>query len=273
MYVLTSYFNWHQRLNIMSEQKKQLLGKRLPSPLLLRDKPSRLRRWFGTSPKEYQGQSRWGPCTFYYFPDTYTWLVRCRNKYPRKTEALPLLIDHPDGRDFYDDVDIMQALDNPGIIPLCNNGDVANSSKEHSGYTQTRRNSYTHKDLILMDYYTNCMFQRLPLKIGNTFDTHRGVLTIDQHLIDFSVGFAESLKYETDGNWIWVAWRDTDRLHKETGICDDILNNILLPMINVSAGYTGFYKASPVITRDDDNGHIRVDCTNNLSFWAEVYTK
>jgi len=230
--------------------------------------PLRPRRWFGTPPKEYQGQSRYGPCTFYYFPDTYTWLLRCRNKFHGKSKDLPLVIDHPEAHDFLNDEDVIKALDNPGIIPILDNATVATpSNQKHPGYCKMR-------NTIFMSLYSDFIFQRKPLKVGDHFVTHMADnKLVNQAQVESITGFAEPLKFETDGNWMWVAWRDTDQLRKETGICDDVMNNILLPMINLSAGYTGFYKASPVITRDDDEGHIRVDCAHNLSFWAEVYTK
>lgn len=248
----------------MSEEKHdKVLGKRS----LQSDPPQaipRQRVWSGTPPQEYRGQSRYGPCTFYYFPDTYTWLVRCRNKFRKQSQDLPLVIDHPEGHDFYGDADIMQALGHPDVTRFA--GIAASPNKEKNpGFIKMRKS-------IFMSLYATYLFQGQPLKVGDDFKTHLASNKLKSEAqIEAVVGFAELSKFETDGNWMWVAWRDKARFLKETPLCNDVMTNILMKMVNLdaTAGYTGLYKAQPVITCD--NERLRVDCANNLSFWAEMY--
>jgi hypothetical protein len=253
----------------MNEDKhNSLLVKRLP-PSETPDRFTATRRpriWLGTPPQEYQGQSRYGPCTFYYFPDTYTWLVRCHNKFRRQSQDRPLVIDHPDGRDFYDDPDLMQALGHPDVTPIFAHGVVAPPTKEkYPGYHKMRNS-------IFMGLYADYTFQRPPLKIGDYFGTHlaRNRMTSESQ-IEGVVGFAEPGKFEKDGNWMWVAWRDKKKFLEDTPLSEDVMTHIVMKMVNLdaTAGYTGIYKTQPVITRDAE--HMRVDCAHNLSFWAEMY--
>jgi hypothetical protein len=157
----------------------------------------------------------------------------------------PLVIDHLDGRDFYDDADVMQALGRPDITPISVQGVVASPTKaNYPGYHKMRQK-------IDMELYATHIFQRAPLQIGDrlTADLYAHPLS-SQEQVDSVLAFAKPHMFEIDGNWMWVAWRDQSD-HRLT------------------AGYTGFYKAAPVVTRA--SGFLRVDCAHNLSFWAEMY--
>jgi hypothetical protein len=81
-------------------------------------------------------------------------------------------------------------------------------------------------------------------------------------------------QYALDGNHMWVAWFDrrafdTDHIFLPVDIMDNILWPMIWPMIDpVVSGYLGYFKVKPVVTVDGTR--IRVDCANNLHFWAEA---
>jgi len=222
--------------------------------------------------RQYDGISRYGPCTFYYFPSTYTWVVRCRNR--RRGAAastdFPVVIAHPKTADFHENQDILKVLGNP--LPTLPNGTNVfrwPSETQHPGFHKMRNS-------ILMDLYSALLFQRPPIQVGDSMGQNCILDTEDK--VQSAIRFADTYRFDEDGNWFWAAWRDKQRFLKAQApfVCDDVLERVLAPMIDwqTTAGYTGFWQTKLTVAVEKTSTtdqHIRVDCAHNPSFWAECY--
>lgn len=212
---------------------------------------------------QYNGISRYGPCTFYHFPSTYTWVVRCRNRRRggngKVSTDLPVVVAHPKTADFHENAEILKVLGNPEPI-------IFAPETQHPGFHEMRNS-------ILMDLYAASLFQRPPIQVGDSMG--QTCILDTENKVQSAVRFAETYRFDEDGNWFWAAWRDKQRFLEAQApfFCDDVLHGVLAPMIDwqTTAGYTGFWQTKLTVKTSTTGQHIRVDCAHNPSFWAECY--
>jgi len=217
------------------------------------------RAWVGTPPKEYIGNSRYGPCTFYYFPDTYMWVVRCRNKHRKKKHYLPIVVAHPTMKDIIEDADVMQALGNPQPLPFSRVnvppgqppiGGVDFMAFEDKLRTPLRR--------VVMKAHAQMYFQ----SAGFPERDH-----------DMLHNWCKPDVFGQDGDYIWAAWRDMERFYADyMWMPQDLMKHVMQPMLfpfECSGGYTGYFATD--IKARTHNGYLRVDCRHNPAFWAELH--
>jgi hypothetical protein len=235
----------------------------------------RSKQYVGAAPKKYKGDSRYGPCDFFHFPDKHTWVVRCYNKFKPNNITKPMVFYNPESKSFIEDPAVMQALGDPIV-----------DKKDPDLMRKIQR--YT-----CMPRYSTHYFQAEALQSTEwlQFESEQQKEAVK--------GWLQESMYENDGAWFWVAWRDEKTALREAcpSLIDDILDNVLAPMIwrdtaawarwalfrtealmvtppsdgenHESCGYTGYWRAKPIVQHS--GGRIRVDCARNPSFWAELY--
>lgn len=203
--------------------------------------------------EHFNGNSRYGPCDFYYHAESELWVLICKNKFKQQRKMRPLVLDKTDPQLLYPVV--RELLGNPNVVNTEESSSVADSNLYR--YAEYKAIFRPWKDQV-MGLYTRLRFQDDVDPVGQ--------LQLPDYEFINPGGVLE------DGDLMWAVWRDEAAIQRKVKKLpldrDRDVANLLQDFLGEperAVGFTGYWKTELIY-----NGN-RVDCANNLSFWATIF--